>query len=473
MELLRIGEDVFVTEALSPSKVNSSMQHIDQGQVNSGSIKAQAIFDDAVLYPNPYMVISQTGYTKHYYAGAERLATVIGGGGFGEMEYPIDKPTQQEQEIVYAFNNQYQQPDPFYPHNKVIGYPIPTEDITQQPHKELDYQCKPTFLDDVDVQMMWDILLNTISTYGQINSQTEDIYFTHSDHLGSANWITDGGGLPIQYIHYAPYGELIDNQQASWYDERYKFTGKERDWETGYDMFGARYYWSPLGWTSVDPLADKYPGISPYAYCHWSPINRIDPDGRADYYDVDGNHLCNDGVDDNRVFQQNLNGDVVLGGYATPFSYVGDVTSVKLEFNGEMEQNNHMAIGQLLLKQIGDNFEFVRASFDALSGTIYSNDCLPNGNYDTNNFRNRTADAMVRDGVGFSINLKPLFMTNRNELRIHPDGGKATGTEGCIGLTGNQSDLNSFVNLMRPLYSSYGNIPLNVNVKSNPNYHHF
>lgn len=63
------------------------------GQVNSGSIKAQAIFDDAVLYPNPYIVISQTGYTKHYYASTERLATVIGGGGFGDMDAPRDKPT--------------------------------------------------------------------------------------------------------------------------------------------------------------------------------------------------------------------------------------------------------------------------------------------------------------------------------------------------------------------------------------------
>ena len=48
-------------------------------QVNSGSTKAQAIFDDAVLYPNPYMVVTSKGYTKHYYAGTERLATVIGG----------------------------------------------------------------------------------------------------------------------------------------------------------------------------------------------------------------------------------------------------------------------------------------------------------------------------------------------------------------------------------------------------------
>ena len=72
-------------------------------QVNSGLTQAQAIFDDAVLYPNPYMVISQTGYTKHYYAGTERLATVIGTGGFDDMGAPINKLTRHEQEIIYAF----------------------------------------------------------------------------------------------------------------------------------------------------------------------------------------------------------------------------------------------------------------------------------------------------------------------------------------------------------------------------------
>lgn len=32
-------------------------------------------------------------------------------------------------------------------------------------------------------------------------------------------------------------------------------------------------------WLSVDPMADKYPSISPYAYCAWNPIRLIDPDG--------------------------------------------------------------------------------------------------------------------------------------------------------------------------------------------------
>lgn len=36
-------------------------------------------------------------------------------------------------------------------------------------------------------------------------------------------------------------------------------------------------------WLSVDPLADKYPNISPYHYCHWNPIRLVDPDGKEDW----------------------------------------------------------------------------------------------------------------------------------------------------------------------------------------------
>jgi len=60
------------------------------------------------------------------------------------------------------------------------------------------------------------------------------------------------------------------------------FTGKERDEETGYGYFGARYMDHELMtmWLSVDPMSGKYPSISPYAYCAWNPIKLVDPDGR-------------------------------------------------------------------------------------------------------------------------------------------------------------------------------------------------
>ena len=59
------------------------------------------------------------------------------------------------------------------------------------------------------------------------------------------------------------------------------FTGKERDEETGYGYFGARYmdYELMTMWLSVDPLADKYQSISPYAYCAWNPVKLVDLDG--------------------------------------------------------------------------------------------------------------------------------------------------------------------------------------------------
>lgn len=74
---------------------------------------------------------------------------------------------------------------------------------------------------------------------------------------------------------------MIANQTPYLYDERFKFTGKERDEESGYDYFSARYLWQIVGhWLSVDPLVDKYLWISPYAYAAWNPIKLVDPDGR-------------------------------------------------------------------------------------------------------------------------------------------------------------------------------------------------
>ncbi len=54
--------------------------------------------------------------------------------------------------------------------------------------------------------------------------------------------------------------------------------------------YGARYYDSKISvWISVDPLAEKFAGRSPYEYCFSNPVNLIDPDGMAptDDYGID------------------------------------------------------------------------------------------------------------------------------------------------------------------------------------------
>jgi RHS repeat-associated protein len=72
---------------------------------------------------------------------------------------------------------------------------------------------------------------------------------------------------------------MSDNQGA----QPYKYTGKELDMQHGlmlYDQLARPY--DPNGWfLTPDPLAEKYPGVSPYAYCMNNPIKYIDPDGRS------------------------------------------------------------------------------------------------------------------------------------------------------------------------------------------------
>jgi RHS repeat-associated protein len=82
---------------------------------------------------------------------------------------------------------------------------------------------------------------------------------------------------------YLVYGKEFINQRSTTFDAQYKFSGKERDMETGYGYFGARYYSSELGiWISTDPMAGKYPSSTPYAYCRNNPIMLVDPNGMDD-----------------------------------------------------------------------------------------------------------------------------------------------------------------------------------------------
>ena len=118
--------------------------------------------------------------------------------------------------------------------------------------------------------------------YGFIADDTneEETFFYHSDHLGSTNYITDDKGNITQYTAYLPYGELLVDEHSSSEDLPYKFNGKELDEETGLYYYGARYL-NPTSsvWYGVDPLMEKYSNVSGYVYCFGNPINLIDEDG--------------------------------------------------------------------------------------------------------------------------------------------------------------------------------------------------
>ncbi len=122
-----------------------------------------------------------------------------------------------------------------------------------------------------------------IQPYENPINPDEPIFYYHSDHLGSASFLTDRDGYETQQLVYLPFGEdwvdLKYNTQQ--YDTPYKFNGKEKDQETGYNNYGARYYydWASI-WLSVDPMSDKYPSLTSYNYCANNPVMLVDPDGR-------------------------------------------------------------------------------------------------------------------------------------------------------------------------------------------------
>ena len=110
---------------------------------------------------------------------------------------------------------------------------------------------------------------------------TGNVYYFLSDHLGSSNVVTDANGKIQNESDFYPYGG--ENSLSNNLSNHYKFTGKERDAESGLDYFGARYYSSVIGRfsspdsVSGDPMNPQSWNL--YSYVQNNPLSRIDPDG--------------------------------------------------------------------------------------------------------------------------------------------------------------------------------------------------
>ncbi len=122
-------------------------------------------------------------------------------------------------------------------------------------------------------------------TQGSDGSPSQLVRYQFSNHLGSACLELDEGAQVISYEEYYPYGSTAYqacNQSIKASAKRYRFTGKERDEETGFYYHGARYYAPWLGrWTACDP-AGIAAGMNLYAYGRDNPVRFTDRTGLAD-----------------------------------------------------------------------------------------------------------------------------------------------------------------------------------------------
>ena len=120
----------------------------------------------------------------------------------------------------------------------------------------------------------------------------------HRDHLGNIREVLDANGAVCQYTDYYAFGApfCMPGTYMGATLQQYEYNGKELDLMHGLNTYdyGARQYYPVVPvWDRMDPLCEKYYGVSPYAYCANNPMRYIDADGNAIkiwYKDKNGNN---------------------------------------------------------------------------------------------------------------------------------------------------------------------------------------
>ncbi|QXP85277.1 SpvB/TcaC N-terminal domain-containing protein [Methylococcus sp. Mc7] len=121
----------------------------------------------------------------------------------------------------------------------------------------------------------------TLDTAGNDQAPRQLIRYQFGNHLGSASLELDEQAQIISYEEYAPYGSSTYQAVRSQTEtaKRYRYTGKERDEESGLYYHGARYYAAWVGrWASCDPKGPSV-DLNLFCFCFCRPVILVDPDG--------------------------------------------------------------------------------------------------------------------------------------------------------------------------------------------------
>jgi RHS repeat-associated protein len=213
---------------------------------------------------------------------------------------------------------------------------------------------------------VYDASGNLAAEYGSSASASGTECLT-ADALGSTRLVTDANGAAVRCYDYLPFGEEIASGTAGRSAPCFtaaspdtvseKFSGKERDAETGLDYFGARYYSGGQGrFTSPDPVMSSGRASDPqswnrYAYARNNPLLYVDPTGTT-YQICDTQGNCEDNYSDKdfrknfqksnnvllingNVYSRNANG--TQGGQIGTYAYTGQ----------ELDQKGSQVVGDL------------------------------------------------------------------------------------------------------------------------------
>ena len=216
------------------------------------------------------------------------------------------------------------------------------------------------------------------------------------DYQGNVRCVVRHDGTLVESNEYYPYGGLFSATASV---QPNKYGSKELDRTNGLDLYDseARWYDSLLGrTTTMDPLAEKYYSISPYAWCAGNPVKYVDPDGNDVavlhyegehiallisednkswyYYSINGNNVYSLGSGTSCHSSQSSGDSSFSGGSKTNDVNVGPFESVSsfLDSDYNREQNGYNYDKAFVIKTTSKQAKIVADEFMRVSNTEYS-----------------------------------------------------------------------------------------------------
>ena len=299
-------------------------------------------------------------------------------------------------------------------------------------------------------------------------SMSPQYYYEIADHQGNIRYIAQDGASYVNTYEYYPFGGTVNSDQKG-VGTPFRYNGKELEPDDGLDWYdyAARRYDPALGrFTSIDPLAAKYPDVSPYAYCSDNPIKYTDPDGQwglqtidnqnrtisisADVFCVSGHTYYKDdwGIENQDQYTEK---DISrMNTYAGKISKVGVVSSGPYK-NYKLEVNLNYKLG-------GSQLDCEKAALeDKVDGAQVGNVMMKGNQYNVKLFKtieNQNGTTSTVGGVTDQQNGKVVMNnsedTHSNELHEafhllgfkHPKGGSNHGIMHYPPLKIDQQDIN-------------------------------
>ena len=199
---------------------------LNQNQWTNGQPQPlQLQLQNAMFYPNAYLTFNSNGnYTKHYYNGSERICSRLGDRTFSLSSNVAFSPQTQQR----------------------LGTRI--MHVDQRARAELLEVVEagdiPIETPSADITSLQPANPNANSHSHSNTGSSNDIFYYHTNHLGSTAFVTDQNRYVTQGFLYAPFGEITTEYTGiapSSALPKYAFNAKELDEETGMYYYEARY----------------------------------------------------------------------------------------------------------------------------------------------------------------------------------------------------------------------------------------